>query len=142
MALLTVETVANGESKSANKRGPSLVGSLGLSCVYKYFCSALAALLSGQYKIYFSSPCSISIPLSPSPSKLGRYVSLDLTKPGQARPFHPLLSQFFNCTSKNLGYTVQYLPQNTYLLTFGIGVAVKMDACLSFSFLLNVFQLR
>ncbi len=29
---LTVDTVANGDSKSTNERVPSLVGSLGLSC--------------------------------------------------------------------------------------------------------------
>ncbi len=30
--LLTVETEMNGDSKSTNERGPSLIGSLGLSC--------------------------------------------------------------------------------------------------------------
>ncbi len=30
--LLTVETEVNGDSKSANERDPSMVGSLGLSC--------------------------------------------------------------------------------------------------------------
>jgi hypothetical protein len=35
--LLTVETEVNGDSKSANERGPSLVGLLGLSCRYKIF---------------------------------------------------------------------------------------------------------
>ncbi len=33
--LLTVETEVNGGFKSTNERGPSLVGSLGLSCRYK-----------------------------------------------------------------------------------------------------------
>ncbi len=33
--LLTVEPEVNGDSKSTNDRGPSLVGSLGLSCPYK-----------------------------------------------------------------------------------------------------------
>jgi hypothetical protein len=33
--------------------------------------SALAALVGPIYKIFFSSPCTISIPGSPSPSKLG-----------------------------------------------------------------------
>jgi hypothetical protein len=35
--LLTVETEVNGDSKRTNERGPSLVGSLGLSCRYKRF---------------------------------------------------------------------------------------------------------
>ncbi len=34
LPLLTVETEINGDSKSTNERGPSLVGSLGLSCGY------------------------------------------------------------------------------------------------------------
>ncbi len=38
----------------------------------RYFCSALAAL-SAHYKIFLSSPDTISIPVSPSPSKLGRH---------------------------------------------------------------------
>ncbi len=33
--LLSVETEGNGDSRSTNDRGPSLVGSLGLSCSYK-----------------------------------------------------------------------------------------------------------
>ncbi len=45
--LLAVETEVNGDSQSTNERNPSLVGSLGLSCQSKGFCSALAAL-SGQ----------------------------------------------------------------------------------------------
>ncbi len=55
--LLTVETEVNGDSKSTNERVPFLVGSLGSLC---------------QNKICFSSPYTISLPLSPSPSKLGR----------------------------------------------------------------------
>ncbi len=39
--LLTVETEANGDSWSTNERGPSLVGSLALSCQYKRFLSYL-----------------------------------------------------------------------------------------------------
>ncbi len=35
--LLTVETDANGNSRSTNERGPSLVGPLGFSCRYKSF---------------------------------------------------------------------------------------------------------
>ncbi len=41
MALLTVETEANGDSKSTNEMGPTLVASLGSSCR-----PALAALVS------------------------------------------------------------------------------------------------
>ncbi len=44
--LLTDETEENGDSKSTNERGPSLVGSLGLS--------ALAA--TAQYKNFFFLP--------------------------------------------------------------------------------------
>ncbi len=35
--LPTVETEVNGDSKRTNDRGPSLVGSLGLSCRYKNY---------------------------------------------------------------------------------------------------------
>jgi hypothetical protein len=47
--LLTVETEVNGDLKSANERGPSLVGSLGLS---RDFCSALAALVGLLQNIF------------------------------------------------------------------------------------------
>jgi hypothetical protein len=53
--LLTVETEVNGDSESTNERGPSFVGSLGLSCRYKIFFSALAALVIPVQNI-FSSP--------------------------------------------------------------------------------------
>jgi hypothetical protein len=33
-AVLSVEREVNGDSRSVNERGPSLVGSLGLSCSY------------------------------------------------------------------------------------------------------------
>ncbi len=49
--LLTVETEVNGGFKSTNERGPSLVGSLGLSA------------LVDQVQIFFSSPYTISIPV-------------------------------------------------------------------------------
>ncbi len=62
--MLTVETEVNGESKSTYERGPSLVGSLGLSCWYKR--------LLDKCKIFLTSPYSIIIPVSPSTSKLGR----------------------------------------------------------------------
>jgi hypothetical protein len=37
LPLLTVRTEVNGDSKSTNERGPSLVDSFGLSCWYKRF---------------------------------------------------------------------------------------------------------
>ncbi len=66
--LLTVETEVNGDSKSTNERGPSLVGSSYRAETID-FCSALAYLVS---PIFFISPSTISVPLSPSPNKLGR----------------------------------------------------------------------
>jgi hypothetical protein len=39
--LLTAETEVNGDSKGTNERGPTLVGSLGLSCRYKIFLFSL-----------------------------------------------------------------------------------------------------
>ena len=63
--LVTVQTEVNGDSKSTNERGPSLVGSLGLSCRYKrFFMPWLLQLV--QYKIIFFSPYNITIPLSPA----------------------------------------------------------------------------
>jgi hypothetical protein len=46
---LTVVIKVNGDSKGTNERGPSLVASLGLSCLYKRFLFSLGA----QYKIFF-----------------------------------------------------------------------------------------
>ncbi len=66
----TVETEMNGDSKSTNKRGPSLVDSL----VQETFVLPLP-LLSAQCKIFFSSSYTISITLSPSPRLLGRQPS-------------------------------------------------------------------
>ncbi len=54
-ALLIVETEANGDSKSSNERGPSMVGSLGSSCLYKRFCPALAALVGPVENIFFGT---------------------------------------------------------------------------------------
>jgi hypothetical protein len=65
--LLTVETEVNGDSRSTNERGPSLVGLLGSLCWYKRFCPALV-------DICFSSPYTFSVHLSPSSSKLGQAV--------------------------------------------------------------------
>ncbi len=58
--LLTVETEANGDSRSTNERGPAFVGPLCLGC------SSWPSTNS------FSSPYTISVCLSSSPSKLAR----------------------------------------------------------------------
>jgi hypothetical protein len=49
--MLTVETKVNRDSKSTNERGPSLVGSLGMSCRYKrfLFCLGCSSRLSTEY---------------------------------------------------------------------------------------------
>ncbi len=51
--LLTVEAAVNGDSKSTNERGPSLVGSLGLSCRYHRFLFCLGCSSQPSMK-YFS----------------------------------------------------------------------------------------
>jgi hypothetical protein len=71
MALLTLETEINGDSKSTNKRGPSLVCLLGLLCPYKRFLICLGCSSRPSAKIFFVT-VHCSIPLSPSPSNLGR----------------------------------------------------------------------
>jgi hypothetical protein len=60
------EAEANGDSKSTNERGPFLVALSGqvLSANTRYFCTALAALVSPIQ--------NISIHYSPSHSKPGR----------------------------------------------------------------------
>jgi hypothetical protein len=51
---MTVETEVNGDSKSTNERGPSLDGSLGLSCWYmSLLFSLLFALVGPIQKICF-----------------------------------------------------------------------------------------
>ncbi len=52
--LQTVE--ANGDSRSTNERGPSLVGLFGLSCRHKRF---LAAPVRPVKNIFFSSPYTL-----------------------------------------------------------------------------------
>ncbi len=69
--LLTVKTEVNGDSKRTNARGPFLVGSLGLSCRYKRFFSALAALVGPIQKMFFLTVHYLKS-FAPSPSKLGR----------------------------------------------------------------------
>jgi hypothetical protein len=56
--LLAVETEVNGDSKSANERGPFLVGLLAFRASTIDFCSALAALV-GPIQNIFSSPYTI-----------------------------------------------------------------------------------
>jgi hypothetical protein len=51
---------------------PSLVGSLGFSCWYKRFLFCLGWSSRPSKKKLFSLPYTILLPLSPSPSKLGR----------------------------------------------------------------------
>jgi hypothetical protein len=51
--LLTVETEVNGDSKSTNKRGPSLVGSLDSSCRYNRFLSCLGCPSQPSANYYF-----------------------------------------------------------------------------------------
>ncbi len=70
--LLTVETEENGDSKSTNDRGPSLVGSLGLSCPYRRFLCYLGCSKVGpeQNNCFLTGHYSISIQLCPSLSKL------------------------------------------------------------------------
>jgi hypothetical protein len=68
--LLTVETEASGDSSRVHTKGvfPCLVLVVPST---RNFCPVLAALVSPD-KIYFSLPNTISLHLSPSPSKLGR----------------------------------------------------------------------
>ncbi len=55
--LLTFETEMNGDSKSTNERGPSLVGSLSLSCRAGTRDFVLPWLLySAQYKVFIPHP--------------------------------------------------------------------------------------
>ncbi len=69
--LLTVETCWNWDKwglKGVHMKGASLVGFLGSSCWYKIFLSCLVGLVQN----IFSSPYTISLHLSPTPSELGR----------------------------------------------------------------------
>jgi hypothetical protein len=55
--LLTVETVVNGDSKSTSGWGPSLVGSLGMSCRYKrfLFCLGFSSQPSTKYIFFLTA---------------------------------------------------------------------------------------
>ncbi len=73
--LLIVEVKVNGDSKSTNERGPSMVGSLGLSCQYKTFMFCLSSTTQPSTK-YFSSPHTFSLYVSPDPQQPGQAVAL------------------------------------------------------------------
>ncbi len=60
------------QRQSTNESGPSLVGSLGCHAGNRDFCPALAALV-GPVQNFFLTVHTISIHLSPLPSKLGRH---------------------------------------------------------------------
>ncbi len=62
--LLTVDTELNGDSKSTNERAPFSLGSLGLSSWYERFLFCLG-FSSRPIQNIFSTPYTISIPLSP-----------------------------------------------------------------------------
>ncbi len=47
--MLTVETEVNGDSKSTNERGPSLAGSLRMSCRYKRFLFCLVGSVQNMF---------------------------------------------------------------------------------------------
>ncbi len=124
---MTDETEVNGDSKSTNDRGPSLVGSLGLSCRrYKRFCSALAALV-GPVQNIFSSPCAISMTLSHRPaswagSRVGSPVSqcVSLSMPQNAnsgRNFEQSLT-FIQGTFINVGTYSAFSTGTAYFFTF------------------------
>jgi hypothetical protein len=66
-ALLSVETDVNGDSKSTNERGSAMGGLLGMSCWYKNFCSALAALIGPAQNIFPHRKTHVPVAL-----KLGR----------------------------------------------------------------------
>jgi hypothetical protein len=71
--LLTVDTEAIGVSRSTYERGPSLVGSfVGLVVLLQEIFVLPWLLQVAQYKIFFSSPYTISLHLSLLPSKLAR----------------------------------------------------------------------
>ncbi len=53
--LMTVEAEVNGDWKSTNERGPSLVDSLGLSCRYKSFLFCLGCYSRPSTKYFFPS---------------------------------------------------------------------------------------
>ena len=81
--MLTVETEANGDSRSTNERSPSLVGSLGSSCQYKIFLSCLGCSSRPSVKYFgphgalFKFLCPHS-PARRADSRAGSPVSLNM----------------------------------------------------------------
>jgi hypothetical protein len=70
LPLLTVETEANGDSKSTNERGPSLVSLLGLSRRYKrfLFCLGCSSRPSTTYFFPYRTLFKFSCPHRPAGS--------------------------------------------------------------------------
>jgi hypothetical protein len=72
--LLTV--VTEGNSKSTNERGPSLVGLLGLSCLYKWFlyclgCPSRPVQNNVFLTVYYFNACDPDRPASRAGSRAG-----------------------------------------------------------------------
>jgi hypothetical protein len=76
--LLTVETEVNGDFKvkTTNERGPSLFGSLGLSCRYKRFASCLGRPIVGPVQNIFFLALHSSSSFVPIAQKAGQAVVL------------------------------------------------------------------
>jgi hypothetical protein len=68
---LRVEIEVNGDSRSTNERGPSLVESLGSLCRYKRFLSCFGCCGRPSTKKFFRK-VHYFISFVPSPSKLGK----------------------------------------------------------------------
>ncbi len=86
-----LKTEMNGGSKSTNERGPSQIGSLGLSCRYKRFlfclgCSSQPStkyiFLSGHYINFLFPTAQASWAGSRAGSSVSQYVSLIITTEG------------------------------------------------------------
>jgi hypothetical protein len=69
--LLTVKMEVNGDSKSTNERGPSLVGSLGSSCRTRDFYPVLAAVVSPVQNILFLAVhyFNLCVPIAQQPGQ-------------------------------------------------------------------------
>ncbi len=98
--LLTDETEVNGDSKSTNERGPSLVGSLGLSCQYKILFSCLGCSSRPSTKYFFLAVYYFNsfVPIDPLPGqavvlcRLSISVCVSGSLPHTLPPFPPLPS--------------------------------------------------
>ncbi len=81
--LLTFETEVNGDSKSANEKGPALVGSLGLSCCTRDFCPALSALVGpvpSKYSFLTERYFNAIVPIAQQTRQAGVQGRLSLSK--------------------------------------------------------------